>query len=156
MKKFLLLVSCFAVVLILSNMSVADVVVADGCPCPAVTSSVALPWNHPGLNLNQRDVRRAVRLDARITTRQDRLEYRHNPPSLQAYPYLPGDAGVPGAAGVAASDANVPFGFSSGPIAQTGKWNSNTQRVTAGNNPVINFMSIVRPGSKVYAVGPAQ
>jgi len=146
MKKFLLLVSCFAVALVLSHVSFAqEVVVADNCPCPGVA-----PLNHPGLNVSQRDVRRAVRLDARITARQDRLEFRHNLPQLQTYPYLPGDAGVAGTPGAPAVEG-APFGYSSGPIAQTGRWNNSTQRVTANNAPVINFMSIVRGTPKYFA-----
>jgi len=160
MKKLLLLASCFAVVLVLSNLSVAQEAPAAPCTCCVATPSITLPLNHPGLSVDPREIRRTVRLESRIAIRQLRIEQRHAVPQLQGYPYLPG----PGFAGEAAGFGDATFApadsyaLPGGPIFQTGRWNSNTQRVTANNAPVINFLSLVRGPQPVYPpyYAPAQ
>jgi len=154
MKKLSLLVSSFAVVLFLSQVSVAQDTTAAPCPmASAWASQWAVPLTHPGLSVNPREVRRSVRLDGRIATRNMRMEYRNTIPEA-TFPYMPGP-GVAGAAGVAGDgfgdNAALDLaGFWAGPNVQTGRWNSSTQRVTANNAPVINFLSVVRGGQRSY------
>jgi len=161
MKKMFVLVSCFAVVLIMSKVSVAQqAAFAEPCPCPLAASpmampAMALPFIHPGLSIKPRDVRRATRLDARIAMRQARFEVRHAMPEVQGFPFMP--AFVDAAPMVATMPAEfspevVPFGYSPGPIAQTGRINHSVQRVSANNTPVINFLSIVRGGARQSGV----
>jgi hypothetical protein len=157
MKKCLLLVSCFAAVLILSKVSFAQALFIDptACPCPAgvpcaVGQSVALPLAYPGLSVNPRDVRRIVRLEGRMALRQARTEARHAMPVLQPYPV-----------GVAAADAELQEGsgawFSPAPIAQTGRRNHSVQRSGGvGSSVNFNFLSAVRTQSQRYAPPPAQ
>jgi len=186
MKKLMLLASCFAVLLVLSNVNVAQGDTAPVCPCPEV-QMLTLPINHPGLSLNPREIRRTVRLDGRIATRQLRLEVRQSVPEAQ-YPYLPAEAAVvaaapsvgvgapavgaqsetaqsagtarlgflsnrsagaffPGAAGATGEVEFAPaesYELPGGPVFQTGRRNNSSQRVTANNAPVINFLSLVR------------
>jgi len=153
MKKLSLLVSCFAVLLLLSNVSVAQEPAA--CPCPMASNWAASPWVvpivHPGLSINPREARRATRLDGRIAIRQMRLEYRHTMPAMQGFPFMP-PAGYAVAPEGTAGDG-FPFGFSSN-VAQTGRINNSMQRVSANNAPVINFMSVVRPGVHFVPAAP--
>jgi len=143
MKKILLLVSCCAVLLIMSNVSVAQEAAVPACPCQMVAApGVALPFNHPGLSVNSRELRRLTAVQGRIAARQMRLEARYAVPQIQ-YPFMPA-AGE----GVFAGSTEVP-GFMSG-VVQTGRRNNNTQRVASNNAPVINFMSLVRGPQPVY------
>ena len=151
MKKTAFLVSCFAVVLMLSNVSVAQEI---PCPCPMATSAWAVsPWvvpvTHPGLSINPRDVRRATRLDARLALRTLRLELRHTMPTAQGFPFLP----PPGYAlepVVCLNEGGSGTTFGIGPIAQTGRVNYSVQRVSANNSPTINFLSLVRGGPRSH------
>ena len=149
MKKLSLLVSCFAVVLLLSNVSVAQEPVA--CPCPMAASSWAVsPWvvpvTHPGLTINPREVRRMTRLEGRIAYRQMRLEYKYTMPTIQGFPFMP-------TAALETDAEGLPFGYSSN-VAQTGRINHSVQRVSANNSPVINFLSVVRPGAHFVPAAP--
>jgi hypothetical protein len=130
MKKLFLLVSCFAVMLVLSNVSVAqDAATADHHPAPAVT----LPLNYPGMTfgLNPREVRRAVRFDARMASRTARYDAKYAQPAL---PY-----GAPAVAdAVAVSPAPVA-------MSQMGPARNVTMRSGPGAvGNVINFLSITR------------
>jgi len=156
MKKMMLLVSCFAVALILSNVSVAQDAAAPVCPCPEI-QTLTVPINYPGLSLNPREIRRTVRLDGRIATRQMRIETRSAVPEAQ-FPFFPtrplsagvaGDVEFAGSTGVPALD---------GPVVQTGRRNNSSQRVTSNNAPVINFLSLVRGPQPVHPpyYAPAQ
>ena len=157
MKKVFFLVSCFAVVLILSKVSVAQEVVAcPAAPCPCVATGQtwmappwAVPYFHPGLSINPRDTRRMVRLEGRIATQQMRIQMRHAMPELQTYPFMP--VGCPTQLVDMSMDdvGTKAFGYSSGPIAQTGRVNTSIQRVSANNTPVINFLSIGRGGGVI-------
>lgn len=146
MKKLFVLVSCVAAILALNSVSFAqEAVTAEPvapCTCAYCTgaSSVTLPLTYPGLSINPRDVRRAARFDARVATRQTRLEYRFAAPVAQAYPFqIPAEAAA-GSPGVAAE--GLP-GFMAGSVGQTGRINTSIQR--GSSSPVVNFMSIVRP-----------
>ena len=136
MKKISVLVSCFAVMLVFSQMSFANEVVAvQVAPCPTVAAqSVTLPFDYTGLNvsLSSRDVRRAAQLNSRIAIRQTRLDARLYPPPLPAYPFA-----------VAAADGEAaPVVASGGPILQSGKRNYSVQKGSYA--PVVNFLSITR------------
>ena len=161
MKKSLFLVSCFAVVLMLNNVSIAQEApcVESAAPCTCCESvaipMISVPFNHPGLSINQRDVRRSMRLEGRITQRQMRLEAKLNPPPAPGFPFLP-PPGVavphhgtpcdaPGyvePAGVASTSGFVP-----GTTIQSGRINASIQRHNA-SAPVINFLSIIRPAPR--------
>jgi len=136
MKKVLLCVSCVAALLVVSNMSVAQDAVSPACSTPVVVQGIALPLNHPGLGVNHREFRRITAVQGRIATRQMNIEARHAVPQLQ-FPFQPGAAGANGFA--FADTPSVPNA-----VFQTGRFNSNSQRVTANNVPVFNVMSIVR------------
>ena len=165
MKKFLFLVSCFAVVLMLNNAGIAQ---DDPCiPCVdtvavvnghAGVPMIAVPLNHPGLNINQRDVRRAMRLEARIAQRHMRLEAKLNPKTPPGFPFLPlpGEPIVPceaadyygvdpcgGPVGYATSGGYVP-----GTTIQSGRINASIQRQRSGGGTTINFLSVIRPAPR--------
>ena len=152
MKKSLLLVSCLAVVLILSKVSFAQqalVVDPTTCPCE-VASTVALPLAYPGLSVNPRDVRRIVRLEGRMALRHARTEARHAMPALQPYPFVGGVG------------AEVQEGFGPwsdyGPVAQTGRRNYSVQRTGGvGSSVNFNFLSAVRTQTqRGVGVAPGQ
>ena len=155
MKKLLFFASCFALVLIMSKVSVAQAVdpYSAPCTCCVATPSVTLPFNHPGLGLNSREVRRLARIENRFAIQQMRLENRYAVPQLQGYPYqtpppIAGVVGAPGEEGAVAFAPAASYALPGG-VFQTGRRNNNLQRVTANNAPVINFMSIV-PSRQPY------
>ena len=137
MKKILLFVSCVAMLFIVSSA----VTYADSGSA-AVQEEVLVPVSSS--THDQRDVRRTLRLDnrlvardSRLVARQTRLDARYAEPQ----PLHMSLAGLDsdGAGPVAADDASVPT-----TIVQTGRRNSNTQRVTSNNMPVLNFLSLTR------------
>ena len=147
MKKTAFLVSCFAVVLMLSNVSVAQEVPG---PCPTATSVwAASPWvvpiAHPGLSINPREVRRATRVDGRLALRTLRLELRHATPSFDGFPFMP-PVGME--ATVCPREISDGTTFSFGPVAQTGRVNNSVHRVSANNATTVNFFSVVRGGPR--------
>jgi hypothetical protein len=110
---------------------------------------VTLPINHPGLSVNPREVRRMMRLDARFSARQARLDYRHATPTFPSYPW----AGVvtEGEPGAVAAVPGAPGGsLYAGPVVQTGRFNASLQRT--GGAPVINFLSVVRGAPRYFDV----
>jgi len=141
MKKLLLSVSCLAVVLILSNVSVAQEAAAGDCTCPKPAPQlVTIPFNYPGMSfgMNPRDVRRAVRFDARTNARNARLEARFAQPDL---PYA-----SEGGAAHAAAATPAPVGMSQmGPA----KYVSMRSGPGAVGN-VINFLSVTRVPREYY------
>ena len=157
MKKSLFLVSCFAVVLMLNNVSIAqeapcvDQVVPCPCAVEVAVPMVSFPYNHPGLSINPRDVRRAMRLEARLTQRHMRLDAKLNPQPAPGFPFLPPPGFEPLVVGGGTCDAE-PVGFAStagfvpGTTIQSGRVNASIQRHNAGS-PVINFLSIIRPST---------
>jgi len=156
LKKFFIFVSCFAVLLVLSKVSIAQEVAVVPCNCPAAVAPFAMPFMHPHMhynaqqNINARDIRRTARLEGRMNIRQMQVQQRLGT--------APAFAGAPGAVGempaftpgMYAPDAAsaVPGGFWAGPTVQTGRMNNSKQRVTANNVPVVNFMSVVRGGQR--------
>jgi len=142
MKKLLLSVSCLAVVLILSNVSVAQEAAAGDCPCPA-PQLVTIPFNYPGMSfgMNPRDVRRAVRFEARTNARNARIEARFAQPDL---PYA--SAATEGGAAYAAAATPAPVGMSQmGPAKYV---NMRSGPGAVGN--VINFLSVTRVPREYY------
>lgn len=147
MKKLLLSVSCLAVVLILSNVSVAQEAAEGDCPKPA-PQLVTIPFNYPGMSfgMNPRDVRRAVRFDARTNARNARIEARFAQPDL---PYASASTVVDSPEGGAAHAAAVspaPVGMSQMGPARNVSMRSGPGAV--GN--VINFLSVTRVPREYY------
>lgn len=139
MKKLLLSVSCVAVILILSNVSFAQET-ADACPCPA-PQSVTLPFNYPGMSfgMNPRDVRRAIRFDARQNARNARIEARFAQPEL---PYAASEGGAAYAAAATPASASM---------SQMGPAKNVTMRSGPGAvGNVINFLSVTRVPREYY------
>ena len=157
MKKLSVLVSCFAVTLLLSTAGFAQEAAEPAAPCtcgcctaiaPSVAPWMTLPVNYPGLSVNPREVRRLVRLDARSNLKQARLDARYSVPELQPYPVTV--APIDGVEGIDGNGLKV---FAPGPLAQTGRWNNSVQR-SSTSAPVINFLSIVGRGAPRFFDAP--
>ena len=164
MKKLLLLVSCFAVILILSKVSFAEeAVAADAATCPCEVSSSALPFAYPPYPFHRG-------FDGRFVARRFAapqalpLPEPLESPAAAAFPYpygisdlksravrraarltpkpQPYPVAVPVAVAppVATADSDV-GAYAPGPVSQWGKKNYSVQRSGA---PVINFLSVVR------------
>jgi hypothetical protein len=169
MKKLLVLASCFAVILILSNVSfaqeteAASVDAATPCPCTERTPS-AFPFTPPPHNSSGShfagqapqaspfDPSVRVRTHYRVTytygqDRAARRAARFAPP-----PFLPYATG-----GTAASDSDAGLTFAPGAVAQTGHKNALIQRSNS-SSPVINFLSVVRGTPRYFdaAAYPSQ
>ena len=152
MKKVFIFASCFALVLVLSKVSVAQEVAVVPCNCHATVAPFVMPMMHPHMHysISARDIRRTARFEGRMNVQQMQVQQR-----LGAAPAF---AGAPGAVGempafspgMYTPGGTVPSGFWAGPAVQTGRMNNSKQRVGVNNVPVINFMSVVRGGQRSF------
>ena len=179
MKKFLLLVSCFVVLLILSKVSFSQEAATEPlAPCPCVHCGgvqAAMPFAYPpypaprtfGSRLAGLAAKRAMpfgqppvafeglpsQYQYSVMDLKPRAVRRIARMTPQPQPY-PVPVMVPGppvgpVQPVAVTDATS---YSHGPVTQTGQRNTLLQRSGGGGiSPVINFLSIVRAPREPYA-----
>ena len=185
MKKLLLLVSCCAMVLVLSKMSFAqEAAVEAAAPCPCVNCGVDAPLVAPFAYPPQRQFgNRLTALMARRSVAPQMLPPVAPGPECVAahgplpYPYgvsdlrpravrrvarltpqpVPQPVPYPVAVvpPVAPPVDMTPGAYAPGPIAQTGLRNTSIQR-SGSVVPVINFLSIIRAPREGFYPLPAQ
>jgi len=177
MKKLMILVSCFALILILSKMSFAqdvDVVVEPVPPCscshcaatPPVLPFAApypIPYPYPykpyphrigGLPYPPAVGPAVAPYPYEVASLKTRIAARRAARLAAKSLLAPAPVAVAPPAPVAVAPPDLPAPDAAaipgnGQVVQTGKWNSLRQRT--GDAPVINFMSIVRAPREPYA-----
>jgi len=183
MKKLLVLVSCVVAILVLSNVSFAQGVLADpievATPCPCAAAPVvpapapfAYPAYPPAVPARVFGAKRAAKAAALVApvAVPNAVPYPYSVADLkpravrraarlaaaaQSYAMpMPVPAPVPMMAGAPPVLAPPDKSASYGPVEQAGKRNISLQR-SGTTGPVINFLSIVRTPNNPYVGYPA-